>query len=64
MQDNRSIEKSIIGACNDVKEMQAGRMREKPIDEFLTELKAMIEEEKANASYVDTTFRGRRQVLR
>ena len=64
MQDEHSIEKSIIGACQDVNEMRAGRMREKPIEEFLAELKDMIEEEKTHASYGDTTFRGRRQVLR
>lgn len=62
--DEHSIEKSIIGACQDVNEMRAGRMREKPIEEFLTELKAMIAEEQSHASFVDTSFRGRRQVLR
>lgn len=64
MQDERSIEKSIIGACQDVNEMRAGKMREKPIEEFLAELKDMIEEEKLNASYGDAAFRGRRKVLR
>ena len=64
MHEEHSIEKSIIGACHDVNEMRNGRMREKPVDEFLTELKTMIEEEKSNASYSDATFRGKRQVLR
>ncbi|MBQ6005384.1 MAG: hypothetical protein IJL14_03940 [Selenomonadaceae bacterium] len=64
MQEEHSIEKSIIGACHDVNEMRAGKMREKPIDEFLTELKSMIEEEKSHASYGDAAFRGGRQVLR
>ena len=59
MQEEHSIEKSIIGACHDVNEMRAGKMREKPIDEFLTELKAMIEEEQAHASYSNAAFRGR-----
>ena len=43
--DERSIEGSIIGACHDVNEMRAGKMREKPLEEFFAELKTMINEE-------------------
>ena len=62
--DERSIEGSIIGACHDVNEMRAGKMREKPLEEFFAELKTMINEEQTHANYRDSAFRGRRQVLR
>ena len=51
MDDDRyiSVEQSIIDACREVREMRAGRLPERSLEDFLVELQQMIEEEKSKS---------------
>ena len=41
-----SVEESIIEACKEVREMRAGRLPERTLDDFMVELKQFIEDVK------------------
>lgn len=47
MDDERyiSVEQSILDACREVREMRAGRLPERSLEDFFIELKQLIEDE-------------------
>ena len=61
-----SVEESIIEACKEVREMRAGRLPERTLDDFMVELKQLIEdvkrenEENANDNSNNRQIRARR----
>ncbi len=61
-----SVEESIIEACKEVREMRAGRLPERTLDDFMVELKQWIEdvkredEENANDNSNNRQIRARR----
>lgn len=54
-----SVEKSIINACREVKEMCAEKLSEPALEDFFTEMNSLIEREKFNANYTDKVIQGR-----
>ena len=62
MNDERyiSVEKSIINACREVKEMRAGNLPEPGLENFFAEMNNLIKQEQINANYTDKTIQGRR----
>lgn len=61
MNDERyiSVEKSIINACREVKEMQLGKLEEPTLENFFSEMNNLVEQEKTNANYTNKTIQGR-----
>ena len=56
-----SVEQSIIEACKEVREMRAGRLPKRSLDDFMVELKKWIEEEEnANDNSNNRQIRARR----
>ena len=62
MNDERyiSVEKSIINACREVKEMRTGNLPESGLENFFAEMNNLIKQEQINANYTDKTIQGRR----
>lgn len=52
MSDERyiSVEKSIIDACREMRQMRAGKLPEPSLEDFFAEMNALIEQEKSNAN--------------
>ena len=44
------VESSIIDACKEVREMQAGRLSEPSLEDFFVEMNNLVEQEKFNES--------------
>ncbi len=61
MKDDRyiSVEKSIIDACREVKEMRAGKIPEPTLKDFFAEMNALIEQETFNGSHTDKAIQNR-----
>ena len=53
------VESSIIDACKEVREMQAGRLPEPNLEDFFTEMNNLIAQEKFNESNTDKAFQKR-----
>lgn len=61
MNDEReiSIERSLIDACREVREMRAGKLSEPTLEDFFAEMNELIEQEKANASHTNKALQSR-----
>lgn len=53
------IEKSIINACREVKEMQLGKLEEPTLEKFFSEMDKLVEQEIINENYTDKAIYGR-----
>ena len=53
------VESSIIDACKEVREMQAGRMSEPSLEDFFAEMNNLIAQEKFHAGNTDKAFQER-----
>ena len=54
-----SVEQSIIGACKEVNEMRAGRLKKKSLEEFFSEMDkwvAEVEEDESKKNISNTAF--------
>ena len=54
-----SVEKSIINACREVKEMRSGKLAEPTLEDFFAEMNNLVEQEKFNENYTDKAIQSR-----
>ena len=54
-----SVEKSIINACREVKEMRIGKLEEPTLEDFFAEMNNLVEQEKFNENYTDKAIQSR-----
>ena len=55
-----SVEQSIVDACKEVRELQAGRLPEPSLEDFFEEIHSLIEQEKLHENNSDKTLQVRR----
>ena len=54
-----SVEKSIIDACREVRQMRAGKLPEPSLEDFFAEMNALIEQETSNGNHTDKAIQSR-----